>query len=163
MEKAHQHYRAKTSRGIELTANFNPNVPLTPASCKMLPRQLAAFAAQNEHKPSGPYYGNGLPPEILGLWLSNRDWPNPTWARRGQVYSVEEMAVPRLLDIVAAKEAKAAEYERCDAYWLLVVVDWIDAAQEQEITISSPQLESSVYEKIIIYKPTFDEIVEVKK
>ena len=68
--------------------------------------------------------------------------------------------MPRLLDIVAAKEAKAMEYEPCDAYWLLVVVDWIDAAQEQEITSTSAQLASSVYEKIIIYKTTFDEIVE---
>jgi hypothetical protein len=37
--------------------------------------------------------------------------------------------------IVREKEAKAAEYNPCDAYWLLVVVDWIDPAQEQEIRI----------------------------
>ena len=162
LEKAHQLYRAESSRGIELTVTFNPGVPLTRASCKMLSPQLAAFAAQNEHRPSGPYR-DGLPPEISCVWLSNKDWPNPTWERRGQVYTVEEMAVPRLLDIVAAKEAKAAEYEPCDAYWLLVVVDWINAAQEQQITSTNAQLASSVYEKIILYKTTFDEIVEVKK
>ncbi len=161
LERGHQLYRAQSSRGIELTVTFNPHVPLRPASCKMLPRQLAAFAERHEHGPSGRYYGDGLPPEILHVWLSNRDWPNPTWARGGQVYTVEEMAMPRLQEIVAAKEAKAKKYEHCDAYWLLVVVDWTDAAQEQEITSTS--LASSVYQRIIIYKPFFDEITEVKK
>jgi hypothetical protein len=163
LEKAHQLYRAESSRGLELIVTFNPEVPLTPTSRKMLPVQLAAFAAQNEHLPSGPYYGNGLPPEILCVWLSNKDWPNPTWTRRCQVYTVEDMAVPRLQEIVAAKEAKAKKYEKCDAYWLLVVVDWIDGAQEQEITSTRLKLTSSVYEKIIVYKPTFNEIVEARK
>ena len=45
------------------------------------------------------------------------------------------MSEAALEAIVREKEAKAAEYNPCGAYWLLVVVDWIDPAQEQEIRI----------------------------
>jgi hypothetical protein len=119
LQKAHQLYRAASGKGIELTVTFNPKVSVTPASCKTLPRQLATFAAQNEQKPSGEYYRDELPPEISSIWISSKDWPNPTWERCGQVHSVEEMAFPRLSEIVATKEAKATEYPPCDAYWLL--------------------------------------------
>lgn len=71
------------------------------------------------------------------------------------------MAIPRLSEIIAAKEAKTSEYQPCNAYWLLVVVDWIDPAQEQEITTTRVALSSNVYERIIIYKPIFDEILDV--
>ena len=125
----------RARKGIELTVTFNSGVPVTPAACKTLPGQLADICGAEQAKAKRrPYYGDELPPEILRVWISSEDWPSPSWERGGQVYSVEEMALPRLSEIVAAKEAKAAEYQICDAYWLLVVVDWIDPAQEQEIT-----------------------------
>jgi len=57
------------------------------------------------------------------------------------------------------QESKSAKYESCDAYWLLVVVDGIDSAQEQEIRID-PRINSCVFEKIIVFH-TFGYIVEV--
>jgi len=78
------------------------------------------------------------------------------------VYSYEEMSAARLRKIVAEKEAKAADYAPCDAYWLLIVVDWADAAQDQEITTTGLKLPSEVFEKIIVYKPGFEDIAEVK-
>jgi len=44
----------------------------------------------------------------------------------------------------------------------LIIVDWVDSAQDQEITTTGLKLSSSVFEKIIVYKPGFEEIVEVK-
>ncbi len=72
------------------------------------------------------------------------------------------MAVDGLEAIVREKETKSNEYEQCDAYWLLVVVDGMDAAQEQEIRIDDPYVTSSVFEKIIIYEPLFGHVVEAK-
>jgi hypothetical protein len=44
----------------------------------------------------------------------------------------------------------------------LIVVDWSDPAQEQEIMIGGLKLASAVFEKIIVYKPNFEDILEVK-
>ena len=72
------------------------------------------------------------------------------------------MSAARLQAIVAEKESKASDYASCDEHWLLIVVDWADSAQDQEITTFGLKLSSEVFEKIIIYKPGFEEIVEVK-
>jgi hypothetical protein len=125
---------------------------------------LAQFAARIDRLPTGPYYPESFPdmPEIASIWSSGREWPNPTWVRPGQVYSYEEMSADKLRKIVAEKETKAVEYLPCDAYWLLIVVDWTDAAQDQEITTTGLKLPSEVFEKIIVYKPGFEDIAEIK-
>jgi hypothetical protein len=79
----------------------------------------------------------------------------------GQGHSFGLMSVARLTEIIRRKEAKARQYSSCDEYWLLLVVDFIDAGQEQEIRVDGLVLESNVFERIIIYKPHFEHIVEV--
>ena len=79
----------------------------------------------------------------------------------GQGHSFGLMSTQRLTEIVAEKEAKAQQYIACDAYWLLIIVDFIDAAQEQEIRIDGLTVESKMFQKILIYKPNFEHIVEV--
>jgi hypothetical protein len=162
--EAHRFYLADRGKGIELTIQFTPNKPITSATRKTLPKKLAQFAARIDTQPMGPYYPESFPdmPEIASIWSSGREWPNPTWVRPGQVYSYEEMSAARLQKIVAEKESKAADYAPCDAYWLLIVVDWADAAQDQEITTTGLKLPSEVFEKIIVYKPGFEDIAEVK-
>jgi hypothetical protein len=71
------------------------------------------------------------------------------------------MPVDRLEVIIRDKEAKAISYRPCDALWLLVVVGWLDPAQEQEIRIDGLSMQSNVFDKIIIYKPDFEHIVEL--
>jgi hypothetical protein len=78
-----------------------------------------------------------------------------------QAHDFGLMSIRRLAEIVREKEAKAREYIRCDAYWLLIVVDFIDSAQEQEIRIDGLAVESNVFQKVIVYKPYFEHIVEV--
>jgi hypothetical protein len=73
------------------------------------------------------------------------------------------MSADALRAIVRQKELKAADYAPCDGYWLLIVVDWADPAQDQEIILRDGlKLDSSVFERIIIYKPGFEDIVQVK-
>jgi hypothetical protein len=164
VSEAHKLYRAARGKGIELTIQFNPAKPITSASKKTLPMKLAEFAARVDTQPSGPFYGDSFPemPEITSIWLNSREWADAKWNRPGQVYSVEAMSPSGLEKIVKEKESKAADYAPCDAYWLLIVVDWIDPAQEQEIMIGGLKLASAVFEKIIVYKPNFEDILEVK-
>jgi hypothetical protein len=71
------------------------------------------------------------------------------------------MSADGLKEIIREKEAKARHYSTCAAYWLLVVVDFIDSAQEQEIRVDGLMVESDIFQKIIVYKPQFDHIVEI--
>jgi len=70
------------------------------------------------------------------------------------------MSQAALESIVREKEARSAQYHERAAYWLLVVVEPMDAAQEQEIRIDGLNIASDVFEKIIVYKPGFEHIVE---
>ncbi len=164
VSEAHKLYLAVRDKGIELTIEFDPKNPITSAAKRTLPKKLAEFAARIDTLPMGAFYGDSLAdmPEIARIWFSGREWPNPKWVRPGQVHSYEEMSAARLRAIIVEKEAKATDYVPCDAYWLLIIVDWIDPAQDQEITTTGLKLPSGVFEKIIIYKPGFEEIAEVK-
>lgn len=87
-----------------------------------------------------------------------------TWDAKWQVVQMHcfgLMAPDQLTKILLDKEQKAQEYRLCDAYWLLVIVDWIDAAQEQEIRIDGLSIHSDVFERVIVYKPHFEHVVDV--
>ncbi len=70
------------------------------------------------------------------------------------------MSEVRLREIVREKELKIAKYTPCDADWLLVVADSADAAQEQEIRVEGIEIFSGVFEKIIVYEPHLEHILE---
>ncbi|MGO9273758.1 MAG: hypothetical protein ACLQOO_26555 [Terriglobia bacterium] len=73
------------------------------------------------------------------------------------------MSTARLTEIIKKKEAKARHYTSCAAYWLLVVVDFIDRAQEQEIRLDGGvDSVSDVFQSIIVYKPYFEHILEIE-
>jgi hypothetical protein len=86
--------------------------------------------------------------------------PDAKWGI-AQVHSHGLMSVARLAEIVREKEKKARQYRPCDAYWLLVVVNWMDPAQEQEIRVDGLSIHSDVFERVIIYKPHFEHVVDV--
>jgi hypothetical protein len=100
-------------------------------------------------------------PEVWSIWVNSRRYSNAKWRLLG-THRPKLMAVEALEAIVREKETKLSEYEQCDAYWLLVVADGMDAAQEQEIRIDDPHVISNVFEKILIYDPLFGHVVEAK-
>jgi hypothetical protein len=60
------------------------------------------------------------------------------------------MSTQRLAEIVQEKENKARAYASCDAYWLLVIINFIDPAQEQEIRREEGlAIASGVFQKVI--------------
>jgi hypothetical protein len=137
------------------------------------------YARELVHTPHiDPEFPNGQPAESEGFAAFAKYW-NRREARAlregiykplsftanwnvGQGHSFGLMSTARLAEIVREKEAKAKHYAPCDAYWLLVVVDFIDPAQEQEIRLDGGvDIVSDVFAKIIVYKTNFDHVMEI--
>jgi hypothetical protein len=157
-------YRAGGGKKIELTISFDPARPITSLRRRRLPGELAALA-----KRVGNSWASGevdrkqfcAMPEISSVHLNTREYPDAKWRLIGS-YTVDLMSQAGLEGIVREKEARSAQYHARDAYWLLVVVEPMDAAQEQEIRIDGLSVASPVFDKIIVYKPGFEHIVEAK-
>jgi len=43
----------------------------------------------------------------------------------------------------------------------LIIVDWRDNAQDQEISVKGVKIASDIFKRVIVYKPGFEDIVEV--
>jgi hypothetical protein len=83
--------------------------------------------------------------------------------RVSQVGSLGLMSKAGLTEIIKKKEAKARQYAPCAAYWLLVVVDYLDPAQDQEVRNAGVvDVVSDVFQKIIVYKPYFEHILPIE-
>lgn len=147
---------------IGLVIGFNLASPVAAKTRQSLAVRLATFAKAIEMQASGEvdrHLFHDVMPELDYVYLI-ASHSGAVW-RVQQVYGVSAMPVDRLEVIIRDKEAKAISYRPCDALWLLVVVGWLDPAQEQEIRIDGLSMQSNVFDKIIIYKPDFEHIVEL--
>jgi hypothetical protein len=162
VREAHRLYRDNGGKGIELTIQFNSARPISADRKRHLPGEIADLAGRVHDERSGPL--NPLVfdamPEIASIWLNNKEYPDAQWSV-SQVHSVEAMVASKLEEIVREKESKCADYAPCDAYWLLVVVELMDPAQDQEIG-TAIRIASNTFEKIFVYKPIFEEVLEVR-
>jgi hypothetical protein len=160
--EAQEIHRRAGGKKFELTVTFNPDKPITSARSKSLAKELAALAAGVAGYASGPISTDLLEgtPEVSSIYLNAKEYDDAKWSVC-QVYSLDLMSAVGLEEIVREKESKAAEYLPCDAYWLLIIVDWRDNAQDQEITAKGVKIASDIFERIIIYKPGFEDIVDV--
>lgn len=123
--------------------------------------KLAEKIADRQTGPIGEDAFDGIP-ELTFVYLIAEEDPNSQWKVQ-QGYGLSVLSRDKLLKIVTKKESKARSYDRCDAYWLLVVVDFIDSAQDQEIRVDDFQkIDSSVFEKVIVYKTRFHHVLEAK-
>lgn len=162
VKDAHKLYLAGGGKRDELTFGFDKNNPIIPARMKALSKDLAAFVGSHDDQSSGEicrYLFRDTMPELWSIYLNAHEYIDAEW-RVTQVHTFGLMSKDDLKAIVKEKESKAAQYEACDAYWLLLVVDGIDAAQEQEIRINDLAVGSSVFEKIIVFH-TFGHFVEI--
>jgi hypothetical protein len=158
---AQSHYRQMGGRDFELTIQFNAKSPIRSRRMAALTTELADLASRIERHSTGPIDPEvfATSPELLTVYLNAREYPDPRWPI-AQVYTLDFISPQTLTDILREKEAKALEYQPCDAYWLLIIVDWVDRAQDQEITVNVPMLTSQIFERVILYKPDFNEIVD---
>lgn len=85
---------------------------------------------------------------------------DPKW-RLVQGYTSSVLAYQKISEMLLKKEKKASKYTKCDEYWLLIVIDSMDRAQDQELPEGDAALKSNIYKKIIVYKTVFNEMLEI--
>jgi len=161
LQQAQARYRRAGGKKMELTISFDPRRPIKNA--KEVAAALAVAAASIEDLPSGQvsrtYFANV--PEVSFVYHSSIEYPDPVW-RVCQRYTVPPLSLPRLATTIAEKHNKLPSYKQCDAFWLLLVVDFIDHAQDQDIRWPDSAIEFySPFERIIVYKPQFAEWTDV--
>lgn len=160
LRKAQAKYLKEGGKKIELSIGFDVNVPIS--DDKRLINDLVDVARRIDEMPSGEIRRDVYQsvPEVSYLYLNNKEYEDAEW-KVCQSHDVPQMLTNRLDEIIKDKERKAANYERCDLYWLLVVVDFLDPAQDQEIEIPGfEKIHSEVFEKIYVYKTVFDKVLE---
>jgi hypothetical protein len=157
-------HRSAGGRRTALTITFDPAHPITVARQRVLPRELADLA----HRVDGHEMGQvssllfEASPEIERVWFNPQEYGGAKWMD-AQVYAPEFLATDVLQEIIRQKEARVVEYSTCDAYWLLVVVEFLDPAQDQEITRGPLKLPFSVFERIFVYKTITKELIEITR
>lgn len=163
VSRAHQKYLKAGGKKFELSFGFDSNIP-TKDRDKLI-QKITYLAKQLENYKSGEVYKRLYKdiPEIDFLYVNSIEYDKPKW-QIYQVYQGQTMSINNLIKKIKEKEIKAEDYQKCDEYWLLVIVDFIDRAQDQEIRIEGiNDIKSNIYKNIIIYKTAFDHIVLIGK
>jgi len=146
---------------IELTITFDPTHPIS--DTKVVASTLAVAAASIERLSGGRVDRNFFNhiPEVGFIYHNPIEYSDAIW-RASQTYTVPVLSLSRVAAIVDAKHQRLPAYKKCDAFWLLLIVDFLDPAQDQDIRWPDPDFSfSSKFEKIIVYKPLFAEWTEV--
>ena len=161
LNQARDLYLALGGKEMDLTVSFDPERPIT--NTKGVASALAGAAASIEKSPAGQVRRSLFAhiPEVFQVFHHPAEHDSAAW-RATQGFAVPGLSLARVESVATAKQEKLAQYQPCDAYWLLLVVDFIDPAQDQEIQWpdQDPQF-ASAFEKIIIYKPQVAEWIEV--
>jgi hypothetical protein len=154
-------YRQSHSRRIEMCIDFDPEFPIR--DIKRTAQIIASKAIEisnvageyNAYKPLEDL------PELRFLYCNGIEYKNAKW-RPLQSFDVPSLAVERVKALVAQKTKKVAQYEACDEYWLLLVVDFWDPSQDQYIDWpEGAKINESAFKRVLIYKPQFKQITEV--
>lgn len=163
IEMAQADYERERGKGFELTFSFDKSRPITDKNA--VARQLVELAKFLEGGKTGQVPRDWFEhiPEVDFVYLNAIRYENPVW-RKVQVHEGVLMSMERLRAAVAGKDAKARQYAPCDIYWLLVIVDFFDAAQDQEIRLDDEagNLESTVFERVLVYKPHLGHVFQAK-
>ena len=162
VSKAQQIYLSNTGKRIELSFSFDKASPIRDQG--KLAKKIAEVAKDIDGRKTGAVSKDVFKdiPELSFVFLNAKEYDDPKW-RVVQCYSGQAMSMEKLRGVVSAKETQSKFYQRCDAYWLVVVVDFIDRAQDQEIQVDGfEKISSPVFEKVIVYKTHFGHVLEAK-
>lgn len=161
LELAQKLFLGAGGRRIELSVDFNPLFPIQDAPS--LARALANIATTAETHPATQITRKDFShiPELCFVHYNPREYADAKW-RSTQVYEVPNLSISRLQQLVDEKTRKLQEYQPCEEYWLLLVVDLMDPAQDQEIDWPKGEvLNKSPFERILIYKPQQSQVTHV--
>jgi hypothetical protein len=162
VSKAQQTYLANGGKRIELSFSFEKVASIK--NQQKLVNKIAALVKNIDRLRTGWIRKDVFKdtPEISCVYLNAKEYEDPKW-RVLQCYTGQLMSTEKLRAIISAKEAESKFYRHCDAYWLLVVVDFINRAQDQEIQINGfEKIDSTVFERVIVYKTHLGYVLEAK-
>jgi hypothetical protein len=161
--EAERIYAQSSADKFVLTFSFNEQVPIRDAN--EVARRISRFASRIPRHRNGVVWKESFSdiPELSFVYLNTKAWEGSCW-RISQMYSTPFLSSALLSKAIQEKDEKSKGYRPCDAYWLLAVIDFMDRAQDQEIQLSACEtVSSTVFEKIIIYKTHFGQILEVDR
>lgn len=162
VSEAQRLFQKENGGKLEVSFGFDKSFPIKDQ--KALINQLTQLATQIQNFETGQIgkdYFKQIS-ELSFVYLNNQEYEDTKW-RVVQVHDVPMLAMDRLLDIIKNKEQRSQRYQKCDAYWLLVVVDFMNPAQDQEIQIDTfKKVETETFERVIVYKTLFGHVLEAK-
>lgn len=159
-QKAQKSYQDKHKNNIEFTFSFNRDFPIK--NVGQFSKTLALLAERLTPHPIGWISREHFVDvkELSFVWRG-KEYDDCEW-KVAQPFTISMMNITHLEEIIREKEEKAAQYQACDANWLLIIVDFINLAQSQEISNAAlKEIQSDIFEKVIIYKTVLEQIVEV--
>jgi hypothetical protein len=161
LKQAQAAFLAGGGKRFELSVDFNPQKPIE--KIKPLSDALCSLAQKLSSAKTGAVSRQQFEhiKALRFVYLNANEYSDATW-QNIQCFSVPTLSVDRLREVVDEKAGKLLEYQRCDRYWLLVVIDLMDSAQDQNLYWpDGALLGKSPYEKILLYKPQYCQILEV--
>ena len=161
LDRAQILYRASGGRNIELRVDFDPQHPIL--DIENLAKKLADVAHLAESTVSDQVDPQLLTqiPQVRFLYFNTIEYVDAMW-RLVQCHSIPSLSIDHLRLIVSEKKKKLQSYQKCDTYWLLLVVDMMNPAQEQSIDWPSGEtIDESGFERVLIYKTHFSEVVQI--
>lgn len=161
IKEAENIYMAEKRKPISIFFMFNKDTPILIK--RNLIGNIVELGRRIEMAETGQISKNlfsGIP-ELSFVSVDANSYDNPKW-RIMQTGTTPIMSEEDLVKIVTRKEKDVKGYQECDSYWLLIVVDFINPAQDQEIRVEEIGIKSTIFEKIILYKTGYDHILEIK-
>ena len=161
LKRAQELFVAAGGPSTELSVGFDSSFPINEVEpvADALSRLGQQLIHQSTRRVGRDIYKHI--PQLSDVYHNGTVYPDAMW-RLIQGYPVPALSVDRLQAVVHEKTAKASEYQPCDRYWLLIVVDFMDSAQDQHLVWPPGKvLQGGAYEKVLLYKPQFREVVEV--
>ena len=149
-------YKLKSNLCYEFHISFNSKIPII--DVESTATKLVNFIISIEKTLGNFFTSNAfnISPEIYSIYRSLKQYPDAKW-QTSQVFDGKNLQVARVREIVRQKNEKISGYIHCDNYWLLLIVDFMDSAQDQEIECPTDEAPIECkFEKVIIYKPQFN-------
>lgn len=165
VENAQRIHETSGGRKIELCVDFDPMFPI--GNIKIVVNKLVAVAREIDRKNMiGLLSSSQLATcdnhefaELHSIYLSGEEYKDAQW-RLVHSYTVPELSAVRVRELIEKKRVKMRGYQPCDTYWLLLVVDFMDLAQDQELVWPpNERIETLPFERVILFKPQFQEVL----
>jgi hypothetical protein len=157
IKDAQEIYLTNGGKNVELSFAFN-NIE----DDEVLARNIAALVKRIDNYPTGAISKVEYEDisELSFVYLNAQEYDNAIW-RNHQVHKIPFMSKERLREIICSKEEKANQYSRCTEYWLLIVIDFMNFAQDQEV-IEVSDITSNVFNKILVFKTVYNQVYEIQ-